>query len=162
MNKIIKIEEFKSITKREILLKSKNAKTTFKKEDLNGRSIELYKMVTAKLGGSNIYYPNVLIKSFHDDIIINPYQERIMSMSNALNANNENKEFNKEINNINLQIQNNTSGLVPFYETCSCNPKNGGSSICGCTMSHKMVDRNTTFTTTSTTTSNTDLNFDGK
>jgi len=96
MNKIIKIEEFKSITKREILLKSKNAKTTFKIEDLNGRSIELYKMVTAKLGGSNIYYPNVLIKSFHDDIIINPYQERIMSLSNALNANNENKEFNKE------------------------------------------------------------------
>ena len=49
-----------------------------------------------------------------------------------------------------------TSNQVPFYETCYCNPKNGGSGICGCTMSHKMVDRNTTFTTTSTTTSNTD------
>jgi hypothetical protein len=47
---------------------------------------------------------------------------------------------------------------VPFHEICSCNPKNGGSGICGCTMSHKMVDRNTTITTTSTTSSNTDLN----
>jgi hypothetical protein len=53
---------------------------------------------------------------------------------------------------------NNNSNQVPFHEICSCNPKNGGSGICGCTMSHKMVDRNTTITTTSTTTSNTDLN----
>jgi len=47
---------------------------------------------------------------------------------------------------------------VIYSDVCSCNPKNGGSGICGCTMSHKMVDRNTTITTTSTTTSNTDLN----
>ena len=47
---------------------------------------------------------------------------------------------------------------VPYALICSCNPANGGSGICGCTMSHKMVDRNTTITTTSTTTSNTDLN----
>ena len=45
----------------------------------------------------------------------------------------------KEINNINLQIQNNTSGLVPFYETCSCNPKNGGSGVCGCSIGDRLV-----------------------
>jgi hypothetical protein len=28
---------------------------------------------------------------------------------------------------------------VPFYETCSCNPKNGGSGVCGCTMANQMV-----------------------
>jgi hypothetical protein len=45
----------------------------------------------------------------------------------------------KEINNINLQIQNNKSGLVPFYETCSCNPKNGGSGVCGCSIGDRLV-----------------------
>ena len=45
----------------------------------------------------------------------------------------------KEINNLNLQIQNNTSGLVPFYETCSCNPKNGGSGVCGCSIGDRLV-----------------------
>lgn len=28
---------------------------------------------------------------------------------------------------------------VPYNELCSCNPKNGGSGICGCTMGNKMV-----------------------
>jgi hypothetical protein len=28
---------------------------------------------------------------------------------------------------------------VPFHVTCSCNPKNGGSGICGCVMANKMV-----------------------
>jgi hypothetical protein len=45
----------------------------------------------------------------------------------------------KEINSLNLQIQNNTSGLVPFYETCSCNPKNGGSGVCGCSIGDRLV-----------------------
>ena len=30
---------------------------------------------------------------------------------------------------------------VPFYETCSCNPKNGGSGVCGCTMANQMVKK---------------------
>jgi hypothetical protein len=45
----------------------------------------------------------------------------------------------KEINNLNLQIQNNTTNLVPFYETCSCNPKNGGSGICNCSVGDRLV-----------------------
>ena len=45
----------------------------------------------------------------------------------------------KEINNINLQIQNNKSGLVPFFETCSCNPKNGGNGICNCSVGDRLV-----------------------
>jgi len=28
---------------------------------------------------------------------------------------------------------------VPYGETCSCHPKNGGSGICGCVMGNKMV-----------------------
>ena len=28
---------------------------------------------------------------------------------------------------------------VPYGEICSCNPKNGGSGICGCVMGNKMV-----------------------
>lgn len=28
---------------------------------------------------------------------------------------------------------------VPYSEVCSCNPKNGGSGICGCTMANRMV-----------------------
>jgi hypothetical protein len=96
MNKIIKIVEFNSVSKNEILLISKNAKSTIKIEDLNSRKIELYKIVEAQLGGINIYYPNLLFKSFDDDTIIDPYQERVMSLSNALKVNNENIEFNKE------------------------------------------------------------------
>ena len=38
MNKIIKIEEFNSVSKNEILLISKNAKSTIKIEDLNTAS----------------------------------------------------------------------------------------------------------------------------
>lgn len=98
MNKIIKIDEFNSVSKNEILSKSKNAKSTIKLEDLNSRKIELYKIVETQLGGSNIYYPNLLIKSFDDDTIIDPYQEKVMSLSNALKVNNENVEFNKEHN----------------------------------------------------------------
>ena len=30
---------------------------------------------------------------------------------------------------------------VPYSEICSCNPKNGGSGICGCTMGNQMVNK---------------------
>ena len=33
--------------------------------------------------------------------------------------------------------------MVPYGEICSCNPKNGGSGICGCIMGGKMVPRGT-------------------
>ena len=42
---------------------------------------------------------------------------------------------------------------VPYHIICSCNPANGGSGICGCTMANKMVltnGTNTNFTTTTT------------
>ena len=97
MNKILKIEELKVTRLKDIINKSLNSKSTFKRQDINGRKIELYKIVEAELGGSNLYYPNVLIKSYHDDTIINPYQERIMSLSNAIKINTENIEFKKEI-----------------------------------------------------------------
>ena len=29
--------------------------------------------------------------------------------------------------------------MVPYSETCSCNPKNGGSGICGCVMANTLV-----------------------
>ena len=32
--------------------------------------------------------------------------------------------------------------MIPFYELCSCNPKNGGSGICGCVMGNKLVPKN--------------------
>jgi hypothetical protein len=32
-------------------------------------------------------------------------------------------------------------GDVPYYTLCSCNPVNGGSGICGCTMGNQMVSR---------------------
>jgi hypothetical protein len=35
-----------------------------------------------------------------------------------------------------------TDDKVPYCEICSCNPKNGGSGICGCIMGNKLVDRN--------------------
>lgn len=40
---------------------------------------------------------------------------------------------------------------VPYSETCACNPNNGGSGLCGCTMSNKMVPNpKKTWTTTYT------------
>lgn len=33
----------------------------------------------------------------------------------------------------------NDDGKVPFHEVCSCNPKNGGSGVCGCVMPNQMV-----------------------
>lgn len=29
-----------------------------------------------------------------------------------------------------------------YNEICSCNPKNGGSGICGCTMANNVIDEN--------------------
>ena len=51
---------------------------------------------------------------------------------------------------------------VPYHSICSCNPKNGGSGICGCIMANKMV-RNpkkyqTTLGTANTDTARIDLN----
>ena len=34
--------------------------------------------------------------------------------------------------------------LVPYGELCSCNPKNGGSGLCGCVMGNKLVPRQNT------------------
>ena len=83
MKKSIKIDTFPNLNKSEILKKEKNSKWIFKKEDVNGRKIELYKVIDAQLGGKNIYYPNVLIKSFNSDMIVDPYQEKIMSLAKA-------------------------------------------------------------------------------
>lgn len=30
---------------------------------------------------------------------------------------------------------------VPYHEICGCNPKNGGSGVCGCTMANQMVKK---------------------
>jgi hypothetical protein len=41
--------------------------------------------------------------------------------------------------------------LVPYNTICGCNPANGGSGMCGCTMANQMVRKGgTTITTTST------------
>ena len=42
--------------------------------------------------------------------------------------------------------------MIPYGEICSCNPKNGGSGICGCIMGNKLVPKNSwgKITTTST------------
>lgn len=34
------------------------------------------------------------------------------------------------------------SDRVPYHTLCSCNPANGGSGLCGCTMANKLVDPN--------------------
>lgn len=34
----------------------------------------------------------------------------------------------------------NGTGKVPYHTICSCNPINGGSGICGCTMANTLVD----------------------
>lgn len=34
-----------------------------------------------------------------------------------------------------------TNDMVPYGEICSCNPKNGGSGICGCIMGNQLVGR---------------------
>jgi hypothetical protein len=50
---------------------------------------------------------------------------------------------------------------VPYASICSCNPKNGGSGICGCIMGNKMVPNpkkyQTTLGTATTNTARIDL-----
>jgi hypothetical protein len=50
---------------------------------------------------------------------------------------------------------------VPFSSICSCNPKNGGTGICGCLMPNKMVPNpkkyQTTLGTANTSTARIDL-----
>ena len=54
-------------------------------------------------------------------------------------------EANRHLNNRQAEI--NYPDQVPYSELCSCNPKNGGSGICGCTMANQLVDRNITYKT---------------
>ena len=43
--------------------------------------------------------------------------------------------------------------LVPYHTICGCNPVNGGSGVCGCSMANKMVKKGgSTITSTSTDT----------
>jgi len=51
----------------------------------------------------------------------------------------------------NQPINKPVDGKVPYFEICGCNPKNGGSGICGCTIGNKLVDRNVNVTSTTTT-----------
>ena len=46
------------------------------------------------------------------------------------------------------------SEMVPYHESCGCNPKNGGSGICGCIMGNKLVSKrgSSNITWTSSTT----------
>jgi len=37
-------------------------------------------------------------------------------------------------------VQPSESAKVPYSEICGCNPKNGGSGMCGCVMANKLVD----------------------
>jgi hypothetical protein len=50
---------------------------------------------------------------------------------------------------------------VPYHSICSCNPRNGGSGICGCIMGNKMVPNpkkyQTTLGTANTDTARIDL-----
>ena len=47
---------------------------------------------------------------------------------------------------------------VPYSTICSCNPNNGGSGICGCTMANQMVDNPIKYKTTDLPTSNIIIN----
>jgi hypothetical protein len=53
-------------------------------------------------------------------------------------------EANKHLNNRPYQINTDTeyfTDTILYNELCSCNPKNGGSGICGCTMANQEVRR---------------------
>jgi len=67
MNKVKKLENIKVYSE------------IFKK-DKNNRSINIYKIENVKPVGSNLYYPNCMLKS--EGIIYNPINERIMSLMN--------------------------------------------------------------------------------
>ena len=47
-----------------------------------------------------------------------------------------------------------TGKSVIYADICSCNPKNGGSGICGCTMANKIVEPTHWKTTIATTNTN--------
>ena len=54
----------------------------------------------------------------------------------------ENNPINLSLGNKNSTWGTTISGpnKVPYYTICSCNPTNGGSGICGCTIANNMVD----------------------
>lgn len=54
--------------------------------DLNNREINLYKITNVKLTGQNIFYPNCLL--IKDGEIINPIDEKIMSLKDVIPNNN--------------------------------------------------------------------------
>jgi hypothetical protein len=59
----------------------------------------------------------------------------------------------------NQLINNPVDDKVPYHEICGCNPKNGGSGICGCVIGNKLVPvrkGSTSYTWTSTS-SNTNI-----
>ena len=54
-------------------------------------------------------------------------------------------EANRHLNNRQSTIT--YTDQVPYNELCSCNPLNGCSGVCGCTMANQLVDKNNTYKT---------------
>lgn len=56
-----------------------------------------------------------------------------------------------------FEITGDKDDMVPYGELCSCNPKNGGSGICGCVMANKLVPRNSKNSIRTWTSNGTDM-----
>jgi hypothetical protein len=76
-----------------------------------------------------------------------------------------NKPYIIDTDKLPLTDYNGVPDMVPFHETCSCNPSNGGSGICSCIMANKMVPNPNKVTRTyqtSTVGTTTDFKYEKK
>jgi hypothetical protein len=48
-------------------------------------------------------------------------------------------ELDKPVEEFHLPYNNYKTNKVPYYTICGCNPANGGSGVCGCTVGNKLV-----------------------
>lgn len=76
-------------------------------KDSNGRIINIYNIQNAILMGESLFYPNPLLYSTENDIIINPIIEKTMSLENA--------DTKNDIQNIGLKFTNTENNPLFFF-----------------------------------------------
>jgi hypothetical protein len=92
----------------------------FLSKDENGREILIYKLNSVKTCSNNLLYPNCLFYDFINDIIINPINEKIMSLINVEKKQilKKNKKYSNIINTPVFYFVYNTDNYYHFiYDT---------------------------------------------
>jgi hypothetical protein len=68
-------------------LDNNNLYKNFLPTDVNGRTVNIYRLKDIRLVGQNLFYPNCLLHQINENIVFNPVNEKIMSLDSVSSNN---------------------------------------------------------------------------